>query len=193
MKSRINNETTIKSKIIKDWYPIIFILIFDFLAILILVYISKFEQIPTTLLSSIAVAFSAYAYKFSKEKFRLDLLDRRWEIYEQVLKFCSVAVTHGGLPKRSEDESINQSVISGLEAAHESFRGIGIHKTKSLFGPEVHEKFEQLNKMYAWFVTRPRTEDWVEREHQYLGDILKIIEELPVIFRPYIYFGDYKD
>lgn len=187
------NQVHMKSKITKSWLPVIFILIFNFVTIRLLLYKDKSEQIPTILLSSIAVVFSAYAYKFSKEKFRLDLLDRRWEIYEQVLKFCSVVVTHGGLPKRSEDEGINKSVISGLEAAHESFRGIGIHKTKSLFGPEVHEKFEQLNKMYAWFVARPRTADWVEKEHQYLGDILKTIEELPIIFKPYIYFGDYKD
>lgn len=153
----------------------------------------KPEQIPTTLLSSVAVAFSYYAYRFSKEKFRLDLLDRRWEIYEQVLKFCSVVVTHGGLPKHGDDDSINKSVVSGLEAAHESFRGIGLHKTKSLFGPEVHEKFDQLNKMYAWFVAQPRNEGWVETEYQHLGDILKTIEELPTIFKPYVYFGDYKD
>lgn len=145
------------------------------------------------MLSSVAVAFSYYAYRFSKERFRLDLLDRRWEIYQQVLKFCSVVATHGGLPKRSEDASINKSVISGLEAAHESFRGIGFHKTKSLFGPEIHQKFEELNKMYAWFVARPRPDGWVDTEYQHLGEVLKTIEELPTIFKPYVYFGDYKD
>lgn len=177
----------------KNRLPVALILIFNLLAIFFLLCEDRSDQIPTTLLSSVAVAFSYYAYRFSKEKFRLDLLDRRWEIYEQVLKFCSVVVTHGGLPKHGENESINKSVVSGLEAAHESFRGIGLHKTKSLFGPEVHEKFEQLNRMYAWFVARPRTEGWVETEHQHLNDILKTIEDLPTIFKPYIYFGDYKD
>lgn len=46
-------------------------------------------------------------------------------------------MTHGGLPKHGEDESINKSVVSGLEAAHESFGGIGLHKAKSLFGLTV--------------------------------------------------------
>lgn len=183
-------------KIIKDiekWPLALSIILGIAIMAVVLLRESNPEQIPAVLLSSVALGFSYYAYRFSKERFRLDLLARRWEIYEQVLKFCSVVITHGGLPKHSEDESTNRSVVSALEAAHESFRGIGLHKAKSLYGPEVHEKFEQLNQMYAWFIASPRTEDWVKTEQQYLLDILKIIEDLPILFKPYIYFGDYKD
>lgn len=174
------------------WPPIVYLIMaFNALSIFILVEKNS-DQIPTLLISSIALGFSYYAYLFSKEKFRLDLLARRWEIYEQVLKFCSVVAIHGGLPKHGTDEAINQSVVSGLQAAHESFRGIGIHKTKSLFGPEIHEKFEKLNQMYAWFVARPRSGNWAEKEHKHLSEIFNTIEELPKLFKPYVYFGDYR-
>jgi hypothetical protein len=177
----------------KKWPPVLFlILVFDILAI-VLLHENNSSQIPAILISSVALGFSYYAYRFSKEKFRLDLLDRRWEIYEQALTFCSVVVTHAGLPKHGKDERINKSIVLGLEAAHDSFRGIGLHKTTSLFGSEVHEKFNQLNKMYAWLVAQPRNEGWVEEEYQNLSYILKTIEELPTLFKPYVYFGDYKD
>ncbi len=164
----------------------------DVVLVSLLIYLKHPEQIPATIISSIALGFSFYAYIFSRERFRLDLLNKRWEIYEQVLKFCSVVVTHGGLPKHSDNESINKSVITGLEAAHESFRGIGIHKAKSLFGPEIHKKLEELNAHYAWFVASPKGEGWAQKEHDHLLSILNTIEELPKIFRPYVYFGDYK-
>jgi hypothetical protein len=168
------------------------VLTLDAVLVSLLICLNHPEQIPATIISSIALGFSFYAYIFSRERFRLELLNKRWEIYEQVLKFCSVVAIHGGLPKHSDDESINKSVISGLEAAHESFRGIGIHKAKSLFGPEIHKKLEELNAHYAWFVARPRGDGWAEKENNHLLAILNTIEELPNIFRPYVYFGDYK-
>jgi hypothetical protein len=49
----------------------------------------RWEAVFTTLFSAITAWFSYLAYRFSEERFRLDLLDRRWVIYEGVLEFCS--------------------------------------------------------------------------------------------------------
>jgi len=152
------------------------------------------QNFPTLIISCLALGFSFHAYKFSKEKFRLDLLDRRWEIYLEVLKFCSGVMTHGGLPRHDKnDEERNESVVNALKAANASFRGMGYHKARSLFGPEIHEEFEKLNEAYAWLVSQPKGEGWSEKEDAHLLYVCTIIEKLPDLFRPYVYFGEYKN
>jgi hypothetical protein len=177
----------------KQLSPVVYVILFVAILATVLLRESHPEQIPTVFISLIAVWFSYCAYKFSKEKFRLDLMDKRWEIYEQVLKFCSVVIKHGGLPEYSADEDTNKSVVSALKAAHESFRGVGLHKAKALFGPEIHEKFKKLDEMYSWFIAKPRDEGWAQKESQHLEETWNLLNELPELFKPYMYFGDYKN
>ena len=153
------------------------------------------KDISTIFISCVALFFSYCAYRFSRERFRLELLDKRWEVYEQVLKFCSVVMTHGGLPghgNEDKNEWRNESVLSGLKAAHESFRGIGYHKARSLFGEDIHDEFDRLNKTFAWLVSKPRPNDWVEIEHKHIKYVIETATNLPKLFKPYVYFGDFK-
>ncbi len=147
----------------------------------------------TIIFSFFTVLFSLLAYKHSKDRFRLDLLEKRWVVYQETLEFCSVVMKHGGIPEHGKDEGRNEEIVNALINAENSFRGIGYHKTRSLFGSDIHERFDELNKAYAWFVTRPKTEGWALKEHDYLMDVYNIIQELPDLFRPYVYFGDYKN
>ena len=55
------------------------------LSFLLLKGLNKLELFPATLFSVVAICFSYHAYRFSKEKFRLDLFERRFEIYEKIL------------------------------------------------------------------------------------------------------------
>lgn len=142
--------------------------------------------------------FSFFSYKFSKEKFRLDLLDRRWEVYQETLKFCSMVMKFGDIPTHSDDEDRNKEAISGLISAHEAFRGMGYHKSKALFGDDISDCFDKLNEAYAWFVTyndipysEYSAEDF-ERKRQHISLIVDISTDLPDLFKPYVYFGDYK-
>lgn len=61
-----------KTKVTKNWPPVAYIILgIDILAI-ILLRENNPAQIPAILLSSVALGFSYYAFRFSKEKFRLD-------------------------------------------------------------------------------------------------------------------------
>lgn len=180
-------------KTIKRILPLILFFLFAGGSLFFLFSIDQLQYVPSTLLSTLAALFGYYAFQFSHEKFRLDLLDKRWQVYEQVLKFCSAVMKEGGIPKHSKNEAMNATALEALQAAHESFRGIGYHKYKSLFGPEVYEEFEKLNKAFTWFVTRHKEGDWVQTEYDHLEYVTELLAQLPDKFKPYVYFGDYKN
>lgn len=141
-----------------------------------------------TFLISILAAFLAYlAYINTLEQMRLSLLDERWEIYSEVLKFMSVVSKYGRIPSAADlkDEEKKKEISEALISAHNSFRGIGYHKVKSLFGKDVDEFFNKMNEAYASFVTDTDDDD----KHLYF--IVYSIAKLPDIFKPYVYFGDY--
>lgn len=151
--------------------------------------------IVTLVFGTITAIFSYFAYRFSKERFRLELLAKRWEIYEETLKFCSMVVKYGGIPKYSDDPERNDSVIKGIQSAEQSFRGIGFHKTRSLFGPDIDKKFDQINRSYAWLLTFrdvPIDERTGGTWYEHVMTIYDSMIELPNLFKPYVYFGDYK-
>jgi hypothetical protein len=150
----------------------------------------KSETLPTLWISVIAAGFSFSTYIYSREKFRLDLLDRRWEIYEKTLEFCSVVLQHATLvPNERNQETISR----GLMAAQESFRGIGHHKTRALFGPDIHGVFDKMNKSYAWLSSgfSPTDPGYAENKNKHVMFIVDTANALPDLFRPYVYFGDY--
>jgi len=163
---------------------------------LLLYYLNKLEIFPATLFSVVAIGFSYHAYRFSKEKFRLDLFEKRFEIYEKTLEFCSTVAKYSTIPRLNDNN--REEVIQTLQAAHSSFRGIGWHKTRALFGGEIHEVFQKLNKSYIFFIVfsdSSNIEDyqkWADDMHQHLTFICDIADKLPDLFSPYIYFGDYK-
>jgi hypothetical protein len=154
------------------------------------------ETVPATLFSATTAWFSYLAYRFSEDRFRLDLLDRRWVIYESVVDFCSRLIQEGRL--RFDEES-RQRTIAVLKAAESSFRGIGFHKSKALFGPDVIALLEKLNKTFSWlsaFDTAPHDpqerQQWAEDWGRHASFIWVTVNALPEIFKLYVYFGDYK-
>ena len=162
----------------------------------LLFYAGKPEIIATLWISAIALALSYNAYVFTKEKFRLDLLERRFEIYQDLLKFCSLFATHATL--RSNDSN-KEDVSEAHKAAHRSFRGIGHHKSKILFGGDIHALMDKLNVSYSFLNAQAERPDdpnehqtWLQKTYEHTGFIVELIGKLPDIFKPYVYFGDYK-
>jgi hypothetical protein len=146
-----------------------------------------FGLLGTTIFSTLTAVFAYLAYGFSKEKFRLDLFDKRFAIYEETLKFCSQVMAEGSAKEKA------------IMAAEGSFRGIGYHKAQALFGEDIHELFSRLNKSYAWlsaFAQAPSgsmTPDvWARAHTEQLNFIWDTANKLPELFRSYMYFGDYK-
>ena len=151
----------------------------------------------TFIFGGITACFAYLAYCFSWQRFRLDLLDKRWEVYENILMFCSCVLAYGGLPKdvehdTGEDVRKTENIRKALSSASESFRGPGLHKAKSLFGEDVYDTLDKLSAAFAWFVSDPTSAGWEERKHEQLRILQDLSNRLPEIFKPYIYFGDYR-
>lgn len=150
----------------------------------------------TICFSVLATIFSYLAYRHSKERFRLELSEKRWEVYLATLEFCSAVQVHGGIPKPNlgdrNEKYLTEERTRIIKAAENSFRGIGYHKVQSLFGQEIDSRFKKLNEAYAWFFT-PWEKPSAEEEHTHLLNVMKIAEELPELFKPYLFFGDYKN
>jgi hypothetical protein len=172
------------------WYfaPIVF---FGLASSVWLIFFKKEDLVPQLWLSIVAAVFAFFALIYSKEKFRLDLLDRRFEIYQKALEFCTVIFEQGSL---DPNERNREAIIHALQAAHESFRGIGHHKTKALFGEDVSVLFDKINKSFSYISTHGRI---VDRDPQtywkHVNFIAELPGQLPELFKPYIYFGDYKN
>jgi hypothetical protein len=155
---------------------------------------NKYEYVPATIFAGFTAFFSYYTYRFSKEKFRLDLFERRFAIYEKILEFCSIVVTYGNLPIGDHNK---EERTRFQQAADASFRSIGFHKTRSLFGEDIYELCLKLNKSYAFFLTYSNpsirnpeayTNEWLEN----MTFMQNTIDNLPIIFEAYISFGEYK-
>jgi hypothetical protein len=173
-------------------------------SVYLLYKLDELRAFPTFSIACAALFFSYLAYKYTKEKFRFDLMDKRLEIYENVVKFCSSIQVNGVLyTKDGEDETISKSKIEGLKSAHNSFRGLGYHKYKMLFGPDIDEVMDNLNSCFAQLTTEgyaredrrefpEEYKEWNREKFKKMRMANKTLSELPDYFKPYLYFGDYR-
>ena len=153
--------------------------------------------LATMVFSTATAVFSYFAYQFSRDRFRLDLFDRRFAIYEATLAYCSRIIAHGDLAAaRPEDR---EAAEQAFRAAEGSFRGSGYHKARALFGEDINELFSKLNKSHAWLSAfgsgpgRSMThEEWGTKYAEHSEFIWTTANKLPELFKHYMYFGDYK-
>lgn len=160
----------------------------------LLFYLGKPELVPQLWTSIIVAILSYWACTFTAEKLRLDLFERRFDIYKNTLEYCSTVFAYASLERREENR---EHIDRAIEAAHESFRGIGYHKTKALFGDDIVALFNRLNTSYAYISTfgseRARGQNFDSAEYwRHVNETIKISEELPALFKNYMYFGDHK-
>lgn len=151
------------------------------------------ELVPQLWVSVLTLALSYLAAAYTVEKFRLDLLDRRFEIYRKTLEFCSIILQEGDLAVNDRNREAIQQAIA---AAHESFRGIGFHKSKALFGDDINDVFKELSDCYshiqAFGGNRQGDQRAIEEFWRKVTYVVDMSSKLPDLFKPYLYFGDYK-
>lgn len=149
----------------------------------------QFAQAPQLLVSMLALAVAYLACWYTAEKLRLDLLDRRFEIYRDVLTFCSVVTQHGTL---RADENNREEIAKAILAAEGSFRGIGIHKSRALFGSDIHEFLNGVNRNFACIIAFQDDDSKIDEYYASVMAVWDAIGVLPDKFKPYVYFGDYR-
>lgn len=153
----------------------------------LLLQYGKEEIIPATIFASLAAWFSFQALSYTREKFRLDLFEKRLEYYYDIAGYCSLVV-----------ERAPASALT--EAAHRAIRDRGGHKARLLFGKEIQELARNLDlgfsamlkSHWAHELTREEAEETLKTANDHRDQSLQILGDLHKQFRKYIYFGDYK-
>ena len=137
----------------------------------------KYDILPVFFVSLISAGVVYGNAQDSKNKLRLELFQARYEIYEDLIKFCSHVLQQGDI---KED---------GWKAAENSFRGLKYHKSSFLFGEEIEKYFREINHSFAHVVSfNNNSPEWLEHTTK----ILNINSDAPIKFKPYLYFGDIK-
>jgi hypothetical protein len=154
---------------------------------------SKSESLTNYTLLIITTIFAFLAYKYNKEKFRLELFEKRWEVYRNIAKFCSNAAIYGDLSPKPDNEDKEKVRKEAYDAMGKSFKGEGYHLRSLLFSNDMEDTFEELNQAYAFLSSHylPSNQPFEGRDH--LLKLSKIYEDLPNLFKPYLYFGDYRN
>jgi hypothetical protein len=175
----------------KNFVPVI-VCIF-IVSFLILIGTSKLELLPSVILGCITAIFAFCAYKYTKEKFRLELFDKRWEVYRNIAKFCSNAAIYGDLSPKPDNEDKEKIRKEAYDAMGKSFKGEGYHLRSLLFSNDVEDTFEELNQAYAFLSSHYLPSNQAFEWSDHLLKLSKIYEDLPNLFKPYLYFGDYRN
>ena len=153
----------------------------------------RHELIPATLFTGFASVCSIQALTYSREKFRLDLFEKRLEYYNDMVTYCSRVLGLNMMDPEYRDK-LEQS-------AYKVIRGNGIHKARLLFGEDIHVFARQLHEGYLVFLTGSHSRRFtsaeeertaLEEQSKHFTFATQAPNTLHERFGKYIYFGDYK-
>jgi hypothetical protein len=152
------------------------------------------SQIPTFTFTAITAGFAYQAYRYTKEKFRLELFEKRWEVYSAIVHFEDKL--KGFVEKyvqkeryvSEEFEQRNTDAKELLQIANQSIVGLGWHRKQLLFGKDVWRPFAQIE-----IILVKAQSEWKDEERKKdMETLSEIVKSFPNLFKPYLYFGDYK-
>lgn len=153
---------------------------------------------PTFLVAQIAIGLSYLAYYNSREKFRLDLFEKRYESYQNCLSVCSAILQHGDIPDAIKFVEERKKFESSV---NKSFRGEGYSLSYFLFGPEIKKLYEELNLMYSHLSTYSNNtlselshEERIKQnlqKHEHVSKTWEIVKNLPHTFSKYFDMSEY--
>jgi hypothetical protein len=164
-------------------------------------FLSESSERVAILFTGITACFSYEGYRYNKEKFRLELFEKRWEVYEKVLIFQEIFLKNSGLaPNLSNSNKVE--IDKAHDAARYSFADIGWHRSRCLFGEDVVPLFDKLEQIYAFrkgevwdehaAMTLCGTPESKAAYNKDIEDVYDSVRKIYKTFTPYLYFGDYK-
>ena len=153
----------------------------------------------STLVSSVSLPlitaiFAFLAYKYNKEKFRLELFDKRWEVYENISILC---LTIQKYKRIRPMHGSTKTTYNDLRKAYDSIKKLsneeGYHLRSLLFSNDIEDAFTKIDMAYKflWNHYENNTDEGGEWDHY--KNIVDIEKNLPELFKPYLYFGDYRN
>lgn len=151
------------------------------------------ELIVTIIFGAVAAWFSWLAYCHSKEKFRLELLDKRWPIYEQLTnvhnKLKIAGLYHDAQPSDRTD------IAALLRAAYNELERINLCQLEALFGEDVRYTLDNiLNRMekICVYTGEKDVDTCISDQKDEIKSLLEQLESLPSVFKLYMDFSSYK-
>ncbi|MDE3016031.1 MAG: hypothetical protein KGI29_03815 [Pseudomonadota bacterium] len=81
--------------------------------VIVAAYWSKEEILPTFFVSLVSLMVVYGSSQDSKNKLRLEIFEKRYAIYEELIKFCSHTLQHGAIIKRRYPQ-MNWKLFDGL-------------------------------------------------------------------------------
>ncbi len=143
-----------------------------------------------TILSIFTVIISFGAYKHTQEQFRLNLLDKRYEIYGNLYDFFKFVNSNTNI---YEKDMTPEAYYTMHDLVCKSFLGEGYHKSLALFGKDVEEFLGKVRMTYIYLRDNsPSGQNLREYTTNYVA-LREMQVELADIFRAYVYFGDHKN
>lgn len=141
---------------------------------------SESSERVAIIFTGITACFSYEGYRYNKEKFRLELFEKRWEVYEAAYAYLNAWIN---LPF---DADPHGKMLMDIETLYNK-----ASLALMVFGKEVsptidlifdlHQKAEDG---FSYTVDEEKQADNI-RAKNHLSQMLKM-------FSPYLYFGDYK-
>ena len=125
-------------------------------------------------------SFAFLAYRFTKEKFRLDLYDKRWKFYENLIS-CLFLIS-----QLSFSIEVNREEL--YEKINNSFRGIGFHSAYFLFSDDIGNLLNKINTKYSNLLGNPNKESELINESKCADSF---INESKTLFKKYMDFSQY--
>jgi hypothetical protein len=170
------------------YYFLVLCVLFTFVAV-VSAYNKYFTHAMSVSIPFAATSmFALFAYKYTKEKLRLDLFDRRFEALRAIHEFISLALEIS-VPKEPSD------FVKLAEKAAQACRGINLHKLYLLFGSDMKYIFDDLNAAYSCLASFPKenvgSKRW-DKWASHMDNLEQINKNLYVDFSAYVDFGEYK-
>lgn len=143
--------------------------------------------------SLVALVIAALAYLNARENFRFQLFEARLDIYNNLLTACSFVVQFGSTvlhPNQAGDAELDKERRRDFLIARErSCSGVGHHKVRMLFGPDIVMITDEISKHFASIAAFDEVPGKEEKVAKSLERVKKLLDELPKAFEPYLYFG----
>ena len=153
----------------------------------------------TIIFGMITAGFSYLAYFYTKEKFRHDLLNKRWPIFKTIIEVSNIASKLTDIPLNKDDRQVTENTykewVDKLKPAQDKLKKINHQEVISLFGKDILEHINVVYGSLSACITTPynyTTTTSVQSRNENITRLRKNSEHLIELFSPYMDFSQYK-
>lgn len=156
---------------------------------------SESSERVAILFTGITACFSYEGYRYNKEKFRLELFEKRWDVASSVIKFLKFVSEYGhfdwGRIQADDVDAfayIERHEMRCVVEKKEKF----ISEGEFLFDRELVEKITLVRMLYSNLIDENSKYYKENTSSNPKSEAENLLNNMNKLFAPYLYFGDYK-